>query len=108
MSADFPEAFAILGRAVVGQDDDGNDVYGTAETTTMGAFAPAGSSELTQGQDTVLEHPVIYLLPNQPVPAATDKIRARGEVYDVDGEPAVYTSPYSGKSRAAVKLLGVT
>ena len=105
----FPETFTIVSRAVTGQDADGNDVYGDTETTTTGAFAPQGSTELIQGQDTVLTHPTIYLVAGASVPKPTDRIRARGVLYDIDGDPQVFHNPFTGEEPGPVlRLLRVT
>lgn len=105
----FPETFSIVTRAVTGQDADGNDVYGETEIAAFGAFAPEGSTELIQGQETVLTHPTIYLNPESPVPSPTDKIRARGVLYDVDGDPQVFHNPFTGDEPGPVlRLLRVT
>lgn len=105
----FPESFAIITQTVIGQDGDGNDVYGPTETPTAGAFAPAGSTELIQGETVVLDHDTIYLTDGAPTPGPLDKIRARGLVYDVDGTPGQFHNPYTGEEPGAVlRLLKVT
>lgn len=100
----FPEIFTILSRSVTGQDGDGNDVYGTTETATSGAFAPEGSTELIQGQNTVIDHPRIYLSDGATTPVVTDRIRreATGEVFDIDGRPAAFHNPYTDYEPGAV------
>lgn len=105
----FAETFTIVSRTVTSQDADGNDVYSDTEMSTTGAFAPEGSSELIQGQNTVLTHPTIYLSNGAPVPSPTDKIRARGILYDIDGEPQVFHNPFTGEEPGPVlRLLRVT
>lgn len=105
----FPESFTIHSRTVTGQDGDGNDVYSDTNTSTSGAFAPEGSTELIQGQNTVLTHPTVYLEDGAPVPAATDQMTVRGVRYDIDGEPQVFHNPLTGyEPGAVVKLLRVT
>jgi hypothetical protein len=103
----FPEDFTLLSRGVTGSDADGNDVYGTAETPATGAFAPEGSTELIQGQDTVISNLTIYLSPDSPVPVATDKVRREltGETFDIDGQPAVFVNPFTGDQPGAVLRL---
>lgn len=104
-----PETFTRVTRGVTGQDSDGNDVYGDVETPTSGAFAPAGSTELIQGETVVLTHDTIYLSDGEPVPTASDKIRARGNLYSIDGEPEIYHNPFTGyEPGAVVRLLKVT
>lgn len=105
----FPETFTIHTRAVTGRDADNNDVYGDVPTTTTGVFAPQGSTELIQGQNTVLEHDTIYLADGAPVPKPTDQVTVRGVLYDVDGEPQVFHNPFTGyEPGAVVKLLKAT
>lgn len=103
------ETFTILSRTVSGRDADGNDVYTSTETETRGAFAPSGSTELVQGQATVLTHDTLYLDSGQPVPGPHDQVRVHGTVRDVDGKPGVYVSPFTGWSPGSVvRLLEVT
>lgn len=105
----FPETFTIHTRGVTGTDGDGNDIYGDTDTTTTGAFAPAGSAELIQGQNTVLTHDTIYLADGAAVPKPTDQVTARGVRYDIDGEPEVFHNPFTGyEPGAVVKLLKAT
>ena len=105
----FPERFSILTETVTGQSGDGNDITTPTEVTVYGAFAPAGSTELIQGQQVVITHDTIYLNDGQPTPKATDKMRARGEVYDIDAKPDEYQNPFTGyKPGAVIRLLKVT
>jgi len=100
----YGETVTLLSRTITGQDSDGNDVYDTVETDVPGSvFAPFGSTELIQGQDTTITNPTVYLglvdSSGNPVnPEATDKVRrANGDLYDVDGEPQVYPpNPFTG------------
>ena len=105
----FPESFTIVTQGVIGQDGDGNDVLGDVETPTSGAFAPAGSTELIQGEQVTITHDTIYLTDGAPVPKSTDKIRARGNLYDLDGDAGVLHNPFTGDEPGAVlRLLKVT
>lgn len=105
----FAESFTLLTRTVTGQDADGNDIYSDAEMPLKGAFAPAGSTELVQGQLTVITHDTVYLDEGQPVPGPQDKMRVRGIVRDIDGAPADYQSPFTGRHPGAVvRLVEVT
>lgn len=105
----FPETFTIHTRGVTGRDSDGNDVYGDTNTTTTGAFAPEGSTELIQGEDVTLTHPTLYLSDGAPVPKATDEVTVRGTRYQIDGVPQVFHNPFTGyEPGPVVKLLKVT
>lgn len=101
----FPESATLIARGVTGQDSDGNDVYGTTETPVTGAFAPAGATELVQGQDTVIATPTFYLSPGSPIPAPTDRLTVRGVTYEIDGQPEVYLNPFTGEQPGAVVRL---
>jgi hypothetical protein len=103
----FAETFTILTRGVTGQDSDGNDVYGDVPVSTSGAFAPTGSTELIQGQNTVIENDTIYLADGQPTPKPTDRIRREltGDLYDIDGKPGVFLNPFTGDQPGAVLRL---
>lgn len=92
----FPESATILTRTVTGRDTDGNDVYGETTVPTSGAFAPAGSSILIQGQFTVLEHDTLYLTDGAPVPAVTDRVQVRGVTFDIDARPEQLHNPFTG------------
>lgn len=105
----FAETFAIVTRDVTGQDGDGNDVYGDVEVSVRGAFAPEGYTELIQGQDVVIANPTIFLEDGEPTPKPTDRMRVRGDVYEIDGKPLEYRNPFSGdRPGAVVRLEKVT
>lgn len=105
----FSEDFILVSRGVTGRDSDGNDIYGETQTATSGAFSPQGSTELIQGQATVLTHDTIYLDEGAPTPDPDDQVIARGLRYDIDGTPRVYRNPYTGRTPGPVlQLLRVT
>jgi hypothetical protein len=105
----FPESAVIITQAIIGRDGDGNDVYGPAEVPVTGAFAPAGSTELIQGEDVVISNPTFYLDDGSPIPSATDSMRIRGVEYLVDGKPQAFHNPFTGdEPGAVVRLENVT
>lgn len=85
----------LVTRAKSGTDSYGNDVYGETTTTVVGAFAPGGSSELIQGQDTVITQPTVYLPAGTDV-TSVDEVEVNGLRYLVDGEPNAWVSPFTG------------
>lgn len=101
----FPESATIVTRTKSGTDSDGNPIWVDASTAVTGAFAPAGSTELVQGQDTVITNPTFYLSAGSPVPTATDQLTVRGVRYEIDGEPEVYMNPFTGTRPGAVLRL---
>lgn len=104
----FGESVTLHSRAVTGQDPYGNDVYGDATRTVQGGFAPAGTSEVVQGRDTVTAQPALYLPPGTDV-SAVDRATVRGVTYDVDGTAADWRNPLTGWSAGiVVNLQAVT
>lgn len=101
----FPEDALIHTRAKTGTDGDGNDVYSDVTVTTSGAFAPEGSTELIQGQATLITNPTFYLSDGAPVPSASDRLEVRGVVYEIDGQPQEYRNPFTGSAPGAVLRL---
>jgi hypothetical protein len=98
-------------RVKTGADAYGNDVWAETPVSVDAVFAPGSSSELIQGQDTVLTHPSLYLPTDSP-PAPTDRVTVDGVIYDVDGQPDVWpASPFTGRQPdypIVVRLLNVT
>lgn len=107
LSYPFAETFTVLSSAVTGQDSYGDDVRTDTSTTTTGVFAPEGSTEVVQGRDLVINNPTVYLSADAVTPAATDRIRreSTGEVFNIDGQPAVYINPFTGERPGAVLRL---
>jgi len=60
------------------------------------AFNPGGSSEPVQdARSAVISQPEVYAPAGADVTAG-DRLEVRGRVYDVDGEPAGWRSPFTG------------
>lgn len=91
------ETATVLRPGPTTQDPYGNDVPGEdTETTYQGcAVWPRVSSEDVQARDQVIDG-LYVLFPAGADVQATDRIRVRGEVYLVDGEPGLYRSPMTG------------
>lgn len=105
---------ALIARAISGEDAFGNDIYAEIVSACRGVFAPGSSSELIQGQDTVIDKPTVYLPTGTDVSAVdavipqavTDSTGAlildgtgkpQGVRYNVDGSPDAWPpSPFSG------------
>lgn len=56
---------------------------------------PRTSTETTDAQDTVITGYSALLPPGSDV-TSTDRLRWRGLLFDVVGEPGIYTTPFSG------------
>lgn len=103
LSFPFGETVTLLRRALTGQDQYGNDVYSDTATDLRGCVVvPRNSSELVQGQDTIIVGLTLYA-PAGTALAATDRFSVRGLEYEVDGEPGEYRSPLTG-SRGPVQV----
>lgn len=96
----FPDGETVtLVRRTRAPDPDqfGNDVYTTTQTDITGCVVwPRGSSEVPQGQDTVTSG-LTVLLPPATAVEAVDAVIVHGDRYEIDGEPAIYHSPFTGR-----------
>lgn len=100
------EQVTILHRVATGGTDRyGNPTYTTTEVNVPGVAVRVVSSTETPGEGgsslaTVLE----MVFPPGTTVGANDRVRARGLVYEVDGEPQVETDPMVGGD-AGVKVI---
>lgn len=95
------------------RDEYGNDVPGPAvETVVPGCgISPrdstgAGSNEIVQGRDTVVAGLLLYA-PSGTDIRATDRVRVAGVLYEVDGQPGVFRSPFTGSLGPVVAALSL-
>lgn len=95
------------------RDAYGNDVPGApTETDVPGCgLAPrdstgAGSNEIVQARDTVITGLILYA-PWGTDLRATDKIRVGGVLYEVDGQPGSFRSPFTGSTGPVVAALQI-
>lgn len=93
------------------QDEYGNDVPGApTEVPLPGCgIAPrdgsgAGNDELTQARDTVIVGLTLYA-PFGTDLRATDKVRVGAVLYEVQGQPGSFTSPFTGSTGPVVAAL---
>jgi hypothetical protein len=98
----FGETVTLLKLAITGQDDYGNDIL--TKTPSVIAGCPtwprsAGNqmftSEHVQAQDIVIVGLTIVFPPGTDV-HFTDQVIVRGDLYEIDGEPGIHTSPLTG------------
>lgn len=112
MSFPFGEALTLHGRMVVGQDGDGNDVYGDDPVPSEGwSVAPRNSSELIQGQDTVIVGVNAVRTGSVDVVAVDEVTIVTGSYageYTVDGLPGFYVSALTGTTVTELHLTRVT
>jgi hypothetical protein len=107
------ESVEFLVRAKSGRDALGASLYTETPVEVTGcALWPGTSTEQVQAADTVTTRWTLALpriLPAGLAPTATDRVRVRGEVYEIDGTPDAYRSPLSGARPGLVlQLVRVT
>lgn len=80
-------------------DDYGDPLPGsTGELDIPGCVVwPRGSSETNDASNTVIVG-LELLAPAGTDLVPTDKVRVRGDVYDIDGDVGEWTSPFTGTS----------
>jgi hypothetical protein len=92
------------------RDEYGNDKPGPPiEILISGcAFAPrsgtGGSTELTDARDTVITGFTLYAPYGTDI-RATDRIRVGGQLYEVEGLPGSFRSPFTGSTGPVVAAL---
>lgn len=94
----YGETVTIVRPGPPTQDAYGNDVPGppTEIEVAGAAVAPRTSSEDLNARDQVIVGLTVYLPPGTIV-QPTDRMRVRGELYEVEGEPGTYLrSPFTG------------
>jgi hypothetical protein len=98
---EFPFGEVVLFEAqVVGAEDaHGNPVESFAAPVSVPGwgFDPGGSVErFDPGRDPVITNPRLFRKSNDFVPGARDRCTVRGLLFVVDGDPAVWQSPFTG------------
>ena len=102
------ETVTLLRRTQGNRDSHGNATWTTVEVDVPGcAVWPTGSTEQIQGQDQTSTR-VTVMFPYGTAITSTDQARVRGTVYDVEGIPSPWSSPFT-QTRAGVeaKLVAV-
>jgi hypothetical protein len=111
----------ILTREVTGQDDLGNDVYGTVASTPANAIlaplqmklAPratrgASFAEEVEGQFIVAAGYTAFYAPGTRI-TIVDQVMINEEIWDVSGVPGNYQSPFTGAPGCVqVELIKIT
>lgn len=105
------DTVTILRPGPASEDIYGNDVPGApTEIPVAGcAVAPrdgtgAGANEITDARDTVIAGLIVYAPYGTDI-RATDRIRVGEAVYEVDGQPGSFRSPFSGSTGPVVAAL---
>ena len=105
------ETVTVLRPGPAAQDAYGNDVPGTpTEIPVLGcAVAPrdgtgAGANEIVDARDTVITGLTLWAPYGTDI-RATDRIRVAGIVYEVDGQPGSFRSPFTGSTGPVVAAL---
>lgn len=109
MTTAFGGDVTVHRRVLAGSDIYGNDRYTDVDADVDAiAFAPGGSTEVTQGRDTITVQPTLYL-PADAVIDGLSAVTVDGVRYDVDGRPNRWQSPFTGWAPGVeVRLKAVT
>lgn len=108
MTFPFGQYVELVVRTKGPPDVLGNDTWTTITKTVRGAFAPRGSVEQVQGQDTITTQPTVYL-PADTVLTALDAVTVGDVTYEVDGAPNLWVNPFTGhRFGIEVRLKDVT
>jgi hypothetical protein len=90
------EPVVILHRTYTGEKDQyGNAQYTVEEIQTAAAVGPKPPSEDMQDRDQITAGLFVWLPPGTVV-LATDQMRLRGFLYEVDGDSMAWQSPFTG------------
>lgn len=97
----FPhgETVTVVRPGAPTEDQYGNEVPGAPTSTDVPgcAVAPRSSSEDLQARDQVIVGLNVWMPSGSDV-RATDRMRVRGVLYDIDGEPGLFATPFTGTS----------
>jgi hypothetical protein len=96
----FGESVTRLRPVASGTDRYENPTFTDSSTTLTGAaFAPGGAVEPVEvGRASVVTSPSLYFRSTVDL-LATDRVVVRGITYTVEGDPAVWVSPFTGETR---------
>lgn len=100
-TATFTESVQRL--RVPSRDRHGDPIGAAASTTIVGCIVwprdgnASSGNEKTDSQDTVIIG-LQVLMPSGTDITPTDQMLVRGQIYDVEGEPASHRSPFTGTS----------
>lgn len=116
----FTQTVTIHRQGVTGTDAYGDDVYGTIATVDVQAILvplllkrppratrPGGFGEDLDQQFTVATGFTAFFPADTPL-VVTDKVLINGMAWNVNGDPGVLTSPFSGISMIQVELDRIT
>ena len=99
-----PVTVTLVHRVVTGQDDFGNDVYGSTTEDVFGSVQPATSRENLNFADQLTSRVVVFV-PHGTDITYVDGIIVDGVQYEVTGHPDNWVSPFSGHT-APVRIEG--
>jgi hypothetical protein len=96
----FPDGstVTIVRRTVTGTDDWGNDVYGTVNADVGPcSVQPASSREDLNFADQITKSIVVFVPYGTDV-SFIDAVIVAGVQYEVNGQPDIWKSPFSGNT----------
>lgn len=106
----YGETVTLVSRAKIGTDSDGNDVYTNTRTDVprVPVWPRDGNgtsgNERTNAKDQVIVG-YVAVLPAGTDVTAFDAVEWRGVTYEVEGEPGIFKSPFTGWEPGVVVAL---
>lgn len=109
MTSPFAEAITATARTASGVDAYGNDTFTESTLVRYGAFDPAIGYETMTGREMVSSQPQALFTGQEAVDMASfltssSTLTIRGAIYDVDGSPSDWRSPFTGRRGLQVPL----
>lgn len=94
----YGETVTRIRRQKTGEDRDNEPIYSDTETAVSGAGVAWGPSEepLLIAGNPVTVDATLYFWESSPDIKREDRIRVRGKVYEVAGDPADWRNPFTG------------
>ena len=94
----YGQMVTILHRTVTGRDEYGNDTYTSTSEVVGPCSVQQGSSRENQAFNDQVITGVTVFMPYGTEVGYLDAIVINGVQYEVNGDPAVWVSPFSGRT----------
>jgi len=101
----FPHGETATVQRPGGETRYGDKLPGTEHTLTGCVFAPRESTELHEFRNTVIVGLTMYAPAGADIRATDTVVRSDGTRWRVEGQPGVFTSPFTGWTPGVVVAL---
>ena len=108
----FSRAVTLVNRTKAGSDPYGNDLFSDVELTVTDcavwpgfSVSVARTSDEQIGDRSTVITGLTVMMPAGTVVRSFDRVRVNGRLFDVDGEPSEWISPYTNTSSGVQVIL---